>query len=66
MQYINGDIDLLTTRDVMEMLNVSYATIVRWRKTGKLPYIRLSGVGGHVRFKRTDIEKMIRRVGRNK
>jgi len=38
--------DLLTVREVAEILRVSPLTIKRWGKRGKLPAIRINSRGG--------------------
>ena len=53
-----GDLpDLLTVREVAELLRVSPLTIKRWGKRGKLPAIRINSRGDR-RYKKEDIEKL--------
>lgn len=54
---INDDEDLLTPREVAEMMGVRTTTVARWARTGVLkPLIRTPG--GHRRFRRTDAENL--------
>jgi nitrogen PTS system EIIA component len=46
----------LTIKDVAKLLNVSYATIRRWLKQGKIPGYKL---GNQIRFARNEIEDWI-------
>ncbi len=46
--------DLLTPAEVAAMFAVNSKTVTRWANDGKLPSIRT--LGGHRRFRRTDIE----------
>ena len=48
----------LKTSDVARLLNVSHMTIVRWANDGTLPFQK--SVKGHRRFKRSDVEKLIK------
>lgn len=49
--------DELTTKDVAEILRLSPLTILRWRKNGKLPFMKLSY--RTLRYKKSDILKML-------
>ena len=40
--------DLLTVREVAEILRVSPLSIKRWGKRGKLPAIRINSRGDHI------------------
>lgn len=46
--------DLLTVREVAELLRVSPLTIKRWGKRGKLPAIRINSRGDR-RYKRDQV-----------
>ena len=47
---------LLTNKEAQERLRVRPTTMWRWRRDGKISYIK---IGGEVRFKRSDIEDCI-------
>lgn len=47
--------DVLTPREVSEMLRVDPKTVARWAKDGLLPHFKTPG--GHRRFHRADVEK---------
>jgi predicted site-specific integrase-resolvase len=49
---------MLTSRDVMNMLNVSMATLHRWRKSGKLPYVEFPKKT--YRYSKADIDKILK------
>lgn len=53
--------DLLTVREVAEVLRVSPLTIKRWGKKGKLPAIRINSRGDR-RYKK---EVILRLLGEN-
>lgn len=48
--------ELMTPAEVAEVFRVDPKTVTRWAKTGKLPSLRT--VGGHRRFRRSDIEAL--------
>ena len=48
---------LLTMAEVADIFRVSKQAIRTWTNSGKLPCIRTPG--GHRRFRREDVEKMI-------
>ena len=48
----HGPIELLTTREVAELLKVSLSSVRRLQQGRRLPFIK---VGGSVRFARSDI-----------
>ena len=48
--------DLMTAREVAEMLDVPISTILHWGRVGLLPRIKL---GRHVRFVRAHIERAL-------
>lgn len=48
--------DLMTPAEVARVFKVDPKTVTRWAKTGKLPSLRT--VGGHRRFRRSDIEDL--------
>lgn len=54
---IVGDMDLLTTNDVADLLRVAPSTVKRWRNDGTGPrWTRLPGAR-RVLYKRSDVEK---------
>lgn len=50
--------DLLTLREVSQLLRVSTLTLKRWGKSGKLPAIRINSRGDR-RFKREEVLKVL-------
>lgn len=50
--------DLLTVREVAEVLRVSPLTIKRWGKRGKLPAIRINSRGDR-RYKKVQVLAML-------
>lgn len=52
--------ELITPRAVAAMFGVGPKTVSRWALSGKIPSIRT--VGGHHRFRRSDIERIIKRL----
>ncbi len=50
--------DLLTIREVADLLRVSPLTIKRWGKRGKLPAIRINSRGDR-RYKKTVVQKLL-------
>ncbi len=50
--------DLLTIREVAEILRVSALTIKRWGKKGKLPAIRINSRGDR-RYKKNVVLKLL-------
>lgn len=50
--------DLLTIREVAEILRVSPLTIKRWGKRGKLPAIRINSRGDR-RYKKEVIQRLL-------
>lgn len=50
--------DLLTIREVAELLRVSSLTIKRWGKKGKLPAIRINSRGDR-RYKKSVVLKLL-------
>lgn len=48
---------LLTLKETQQLLNVSKSTLQRWDNSGKL--IALRTEGGHRRYKKSDIERLI-------
>lgn len=49
--------DLLTTKEVCELLQVNSSTIWRWQKSGKLiPY----GIGGRTYYKLSEVQEAIK------
>lgn len=50
--------DLLTVREVADLLRVSPLTIKRWGKKGKLPAIRINSRGDR-RYRKEDILRLL-------
>ena len=50
--------DLLTIREVADLLRVSPLTIKRWGKKGKLPAIRINSRGDR-RYKKGIVQKLL-------
>lgn len=50
--------DLLTLKEVSQLLRVSTLTLKRWGKSGKLPAIRINSRGDR-RFKKEEILKLL-------
>lgn len=50
--------DLLTIREVADLLRVSALTIKRWGKKGKLPAIRINSRGDR-RYKKEVVQKLL-------
>ncbi len=54
---------LLTTQEACELLRCSKPTLHRWKKSGIVPFVRL---GSNIRYKQTDLEKLIETKGGSK
>jgi excisionase family DNA binding protein len=54
---MNGPHDVFTPAEVAGILRVDPRTVSRWAKQGLLPCFRTPG--GHRRFHREDVEKLI-------
>lgn len=52
---------LLTTEDVMELLQVSQSTVRNLTKSGELPRIKFPGEKGAVRYRLSDVQAFIQR-----
>lgn len=52
-----GKREYLRVAEVAELFHVSTKTVVRWATEGKLPHVLT--LGGHRRFPREDIEKVV-------
>lgn len=50
--------DLLTPAEVAEIFRVNAKTVSRWAQSGKLSVVRT--LGGHRRFRRSEIEAQLR------
>lgn len=50
--------DLMTIREVADLLRVSPLTIKRWGKKGKLPAIRINSRGDR-RYKKAVVQKLL-------
>ena len=57
----NSNIELLTVRQVCDLLQVSIATIYRWESEGRLPFPKLKIGPGAVRFRNSDVYGHIER-----
>lgn len=55
---INDLPDLMTLKEVSQLLRVSTLTLKRWGKSGKLPAIRINSRGDR-RFKREEVLKIL-------
>lgn len=53
---VNHNKELLTKKDVMQMLQVSLSTVNRWMRSGTL---KAFGIESRVYFKRIDVETML-------
>jgi excisionase family DNA binding protein len=55
--------DILTKRDVAELLQVSERTVERWMSEGSIPYVPLPkrGLWSEARFLRTEIVDWMRK-----
>lgn len=49
--------DVLTPGEVAALFHVATTTVVRWAEEGKIASFRT--LGGHRRFHRTDVEKLL-------
>lgn len=52
-----GKREYLRVAEVADLFHVSTKTVVRWATEGKLPHVLT--LGGHRRFPRADIEKVV-------
>lgn len=52
---------LLTTAQAAEYLSIKPATLAVWRSTNRvqLPFVKLGGSGGQVRYRRADLDAFI-------
>ena len=57
-----GKRDYLRVAEVADLFHVSTKTVVRWATEGKLPHVLT--LGGHRRFPRADIEKVVEALQR--
>lgn len=58
----DGDICLMTTGDAALRLGLSTATLWRLRKEGTLTAVK---IGGALRYRREDVERFLKRCGKN-
>ncbi len=56
--------DLLTPTEVADLFRVNPKTVTRWAQAGKISVIRT--LGGHRRFRRSEIEARLRPGGTTK
>lgn len=54
--------EYLRVAEVADLFHVSTKTVVRWATEGKLPHVLT--LGGHRRFPRADIEKVVESLQR--
>lgn len=52
------DNDLLTPAEVADLFRVNPKTVTRWAQAGKVSVVRT--LGGHRRFRRSEIEAQLR------
>lgn len=52
---------LYTSKETAKMLRVTPVTLHRWKSEGLIPHIR---IGNNIRYKETDIEKMLQQKSR--
>lgn len=50
---------LLKPSEVAQLFRVDPKTVGRWARSGKLPYIKT--IGGHRRFRESDVRKLLER-----
>lgn len=49
--------ELLTSGEVARRFGVKVSTVTRWANSGRIP--ALSTVGGHKRFRRSDVDRLL-------
>ena len=54
-------IELLTLQEVADLFRVNRRTVATWAKTGRLATIRTPG--GHPRFRKADVERLLEVTG---
>ncbi|MER3453475.1 MAG: MerR family DNA-binding transcriptional regulator [Acidimicrobiia bacterium] len=59
----NARDDLLTPAEVAALFRVNPKTVTRWARAGKITAIRT--LGGHRRFRRSEIEQYLARAERS-
>lgn len=47
---------VLTTSEAARVLNISSASIARWKKDGKIPFVQING---SIRYKSEDLKAML-------
>ena len=57
MNDANRDEELVTSKKVMELLEISKPTLSRWKKRGYLVPVR---IGGNDRYRMSDIKKIMK------
>lgn len=57
-----GDDRLLTVGEVAKLFGVRPETVIRWIRKGRISYTART-LGGHHRFKASDVEALLRRGG---
>jgi len=50
---------LLTPAEVAKMFRVDPKTVTRWAKAGKLTAIRIRTLGGHRRYRRSEVQALL-------
>ena len=53
------DLQILTVKDVCQLLNVSIATIYRWEQEGRLPFKKIRVGPNKVGFRKVDVQAYI-------
>ena len=56
-----ADNELLTPSEVADMFRVNPKTVSRWARAGKISAVRT--LGGHRRFRASDIRRRLQEVG---
>lgn len=54
-----NDLQILTVKDVCQLMNCSIATIYRWEQEGKLPFKKLRIGPNKVGFRRSDVKAFL-------
>ena len=59
---VKADDDLLKIEQVAKLLCVSISTVARWKKNGKLKFMRM---GGRVYFRKVDVMESFKKINSN-
>ena len=58
--------ELLTTKEAAKFYSVSESTIRRWRRAGRLPYVRMGkGKNGAIRYRLEDLRRIAAELAMN-